>query len=148
MTTKEKIQEGILEATKSGNNYRLLALRDVKSAIQVEEKKGKAHELSEAEVISVIQKVVKQHEESMEMFQQAGRDEMVREEFVKKKYLEEYIPESLTYPEMYDAIDNIIKEIHAYTMKDMGNIMKILNERYPNRVDKKEAAAYIKDKLG
>ena len=123
------------------------ALRSVKTAIQNEKVNGAYHELTDNDIVKLIQKLVKQRQESIEIYSQAGRNELADQEQKEMFVLQNYLPKMLSDDELKLAIDRLITDLNAKTMKDMGTIMKALTERYPNQYDGKTASTYIRNKL-
>ena len=147
-TLETKIQQDLVFAMKNRQENSVCALRSVKTAIQNEKVNGIYHELSDDDIVKIIQKLVKQRQESIDIYSQAGRHELADKEQQEMFVLKNYLPKTLTDEELFSAIDGIIVETGASSMKDMGRVMKTLGERYPNRYDGKTASVYIKGKLG
>jgi uncharacterized protein YqeY len=123
------------------------ALRSIKTAIQNEKVNGAYHELTDNDIVKLVQKLVKQRQEAMEIYSQAGRHELADNEQKEMFVLMNYLPKSLSEEELKAAIDALIDELGAQSMKDMGRVMKVLVEKYPSQYDGKTASAYIKGKL-
>ena len=146
-TLEEKLQLDLMAAMKSHDKTRTDAIRSIKTAIQNEKTNGAYHELTDADIVKLIQKLIKQRLESEEIYTSANRIESAQAEANERKVLEEYTPKNLSEDELKTAVENIVKEIGATTIKDMGKVMKTLNERYPNQIDGKVASGYIKTYL-
>lgn len=144
---EERIQKDFIEAMKAHETEREIALKDVKTAISREKCNGAFHELTDNDVVKLIQKEVKQREESIAGFEAGGRHESAGIERERMNYLLDYLPKMLTEAELNETIDGLITETGASSMKDMGKVIKTLNERYPNRVDGKLASTIIKGRL-
>lgn len=144
---ENRIQKDLLNAMKAKDNVRVDTLRLIKAAIQNEKTNGSYHELTDADVIKLIQKLSKQHQESIEMYESAGRIDLVEKERAEKVILDEYLPKMMSNDELKSAIDVIVKEINASTMKDMGNVMKALSAKYSGQYDGKTASMIIKEIL-
>lgn len=136
---EEKLQKELVSALKEHNEDKVAAIRSIKAAIQTEKTNGKFHELTDADVIKIINKQIKQRQESIDIYNGAGRKELADKEAAELKYLEEYVPKKLTTDELYKVIEQIREEVNAYSIKDRGNIMKVLSQKYAGQYDGKEA---------
>ena len=125
---EEKIQKDIIEATKERNADRMSAVKAIKNEIQVYKTSGANKEVTDAVVLNLIQKLVKQHKESAEIFTQNGRQELADKELAENKYLEEYLPKQLTEEEITERVKTIITNLGAATIKDMGKVMGVANK--------------------
>lgn len=142
-----KLQAALVAAMKEKNECAISAIRSIKTAIQNEKTNGSYHELSDNDVIGLIQKLSKQRQESYDIYTQAGRTELAEKELKEKEVLDGYLPKMLSEAELSSAIDEIVTSNGFSTMKDMGNAMKILKEKYPNQYDGKLASTLIRTKL-
>lgn len=147
MELEKTLQTDLVSAMKGHQENAIAALRSVKAAIQNEKVNGTYHELTDNDIVKLIQKLVKQRQESMEIYTQAGRHELADKEQQEMFVLMNYLPKSLSEEELHSAIDDIVAELGASSMKDMGRVMKALGERFPNQYDGKTASMYIKEKL-
>ena len=134
-------------AMKEKNEVKLSALRAVKTAIQNEKTSGSYHELTDADVTKIIQKQIKQRIESEEIYRQANRNELADNEQKERLVLEEYIPKPLTDDELRSIVESLIVELNVTSMKDMGKVMKTMNEKYSGRFDGKAVSNVIKEKV-
>ena len=132
---------------KEKNEVKLSALRAVKTAIQNEKTSGSYHELTDADVTKIIQKQIKQRIESEEIYRQANRNELADNEQKERLVLEEYIPKPLTDDELRSIVESLIVELNVTSMKDMGKVMKTMNEKYSGRFDGKAVSNVIKEKV-
>ena len=146
-TLENKIVKDIMTAMKEKNEVKLSALRSVKTAIQNEKTNGSFHELTNADVVKIIQKQIKQRNESEEIYRQANRNELADKEMNERIVLEEYVPKVMTYDEHVEVINKLISELGATSMKEIGKVMGELNKRYVGQVDGKLASTIIKEKL-
>ena len=143
-----RIQKDLIEAMKEKNTLRIAALREIKTAIMKyktsADYKGTCND---NDIIGIIQKLVKQHTESYNIYKDAGRTDLASEEFDQMEYLEEYLPQMMSNEQLEKVIDEMIRDLGLSTMKDMGKVMGHLKETFPNQYDAKYASAYIKAKL-
>ena len=143
-----RIQKDLIEAMKEKNTLRIAALREIKTAIMKyktsADYKGTC---TDADIIGIIQKLVKQHTESYNIYKDAGRTDLASEEFGQMKYLEEYLPHMMSNEQLEKVIDEVIRDLGLSIMKDMGRVMGHLKQTFPNQYDAKYASTYIKSKL-
>lgn len=144
---EKRIQNDLATAIKNGEKTRVDALRSIKAAIQNEKTNGSYHELTDDEIVKLIQKLSKQRKESYDIYVQANREELANKELAEKVILDEYLPKMLSEDELNSVVDSIIAETNASTMKDMGNVMKTLSTKYSNQYDGKLASTIIRGKL-
>ena len=143
-----RIQKDLAVAMKEKNTLKTAALREIKTAIMkyktASDYKGTC---TDNDIIGIIQKLVKQHTESGDIYKAAGRTDLASEEFGQMKYLEEYLPQMMSNEKLENVIDEVIRDLRLSTMKDMGKVMGYLKETFPNQYDAKYASTYIKSKL-
>ena len=143
-----RIQKDLIEAMKEKNTLRIAALREIKTAIMKyktsADYKGTCND---NDIIGIIQKLVKQHTESYNIYKDAGRTDLASEEFGQMEYLEEYLPQMMSNEQLEKVIDEVIRDLGLSTMKDMGKVMGHLKQTFPNQYDAKYASTYIKSKL-
>ena len=143
-----RIQKDLVAAMKEKNVLKIAALREIKTAIMkyktAADYKGTC---TDADIIGIIQKLVKQHTESYDIYIKAGRTDLATEEFGQMTYLKEYLPQMMTNEQLEKVIDEVMIDLHLSTMKDMGRVMSHLKETFPNQYDAKYASVYIKSKL-
>ena len=143
-----RIQKDLAVAMKEKNTLKTAALREIKTAIMKyktsADYKGTC---TDNDIIGIIQKLVKQHTESGDIYKAAGRTDLASEEFGQMKYLEEYLPQIMSNEHLENVIDEVIRDLGLSTMTDMGKVMGYLKETFPNQYDAKYASTYIKSKL-
>ena len=125
---EEKIQKDIVEATKERNQDRLSAVKAIKNEIQVYKTSGANKEVTDTVVLNLIQKLVKQHKESAEIYTQNGRQDLAEKELAENKYLEAYLPKQLSEEEITERVKVIISNLGATSIKDMGKVMGVANK--------------------
>lgn len=146
-TLENKIQEDLVSAMKAHQENTVSALRLIKTAVQNEKVNGTYHELSDNDIVKIVQKLVKQHQESIDIYTQAGRAELADKEQEEMAVLKNYLPSMLSEDELKTEIDKIFDEVQPASMKDMGLVMKTLAGKFPNQYDGKFASTYVKDKI-
>ena len=148
-TLENKIQEDLVQAMKDHKEHTVSALRSVKTAImEVKTAPGGKKELEDGDIIKIIQKLVKQRKESMGIYSQVGRSELVDNEQQEMLALMNYLPKMLTESEVEEIVANTIADLGATTMKDMGKVMGFINKTYSGQVDGSMVSRIVKSKLG
>lgn len=147
MTLEERIQKDLVLAMKNHQENALAALRSIKTAIQNEKTNGTYHELTDADVVGIIQKLVKQRKESMDIYSQAGRNELADKEQKEMLVLMEYVPKQLTEEEVEEKVKEIIAETGASSMKDMGKVMGLATQRMKGLAEGKTISQIVKNLL-
>ena len=104
-------------------------------------------ELSDDEVISIIEKQVQQRLESAEQYKSAGRDELFEKESQEAEILTTYLPEKMSEEEVAEMIEKIMSDMGEVTMKEMGNLMATLKNQAGSKIDMKLASQMVRDKI-
>jgi len=146
---RDDINTALKEAMKAKNERAVSTLRMVNSTLKnadIEARTtGKA--LGEAEVLGVLQKMIKQRRESVELYKKGGRDDLVRQEEEEIAIIEAYLPKQLSESDMAAAIDAAVAETGAAGMKDMGKVIGSLRGKYAGQMDMAKASAMVKARL-
>lgn len=148
---REAISEGYKTALKAGDKRRTATLRAVNAAIKdrdIEARGQGKGPLGEAEVLTLLQKMVKQREESLAIYQQAGREDLATVEREEIAILAEFVPQGLSEAELEAAITDAIAKTGAAGGKDMGKVIASLKADYPGRIDFGRASGKVKAALG
>ncbi len=143
---REKILKDIIEAMKTKDKDRLSTLRLLKGAMQLEEI-NKKRELNDEEVISLIAKQIKTRRESILEFEKANREDLKEKTQKEIDILTDYMPEQLSEEEIIKEIDIAFDEVKPTSMKDMRNLMAILNPKLKGKADMSFVSKIIKEKL-
>ena len=128
MTLLTQIQAQVKDAMKAGDKLKLSTLRMLVAAIKQKEIDTRT-ELSDDEVISIIEKQVQQRLESAEQYKSAGRDELFEKESQEAEILNTYLPEKMSEEEVAEMIEKIMSEMGEVTMQEMGNVMALLKNQ-------------------
>lgn len=147
-TLESKIQTDLMSAMKNHQENTVAALRSIKTAIM--ETKTAANgkkDLEDGDIIKIIQKLVKQRKESMDIFSQAGRDELADKEQKEMFVLMEYLPKMLSEEEVEEIVTKMVADLGATSMKDMGKVMGFINKTYAGQVDGSMVSRIVKSKL-
>ena len=149
---KETITSELSNALKNGDKERIHTLRLVLAAIKDKEiacrSSGEDSEISEEVIIQLLKKMVKQRNDSIEMFAQAGRSELVSKENGEIKIINEFLPEQLDEAQTALLCDDAIKATEASTLKEIGKVIKYLKDNSSSALDISLASKLIKEKLG
>ena len=128
----EQIDLDLKNALKSGDKFTLSVLRMLKSEFIVESRKGAFHELTDEEVLKVIKKQVKTRKDSIEEYKKYNKLETVKELEHEVEVLNKYLPQEMSEEEINKIIDLVFEEVKPTSMKDMGNLMKIISSKITN----------------
>ena len=152
MGLQEQIAADLVAAMKAKDKVRVDTLRMVKAAMktqQVEPGRDAAQPLDDAAAVTVLMKLMKQRKESIEVFGQNNRQDLVDKEQAELAIIEEYLPAAVTPEEIEQAVAEAIAEVGATSAKQMGQVMSKVLPRFAGRpVDGKQVSAVVKAKLG
>ena len=144
----EKISEDIKEAMKAKDAVRRDTLRNVKKEfIEAKTAGGAGGELSDADALKIIAKMVKKGRDAAEQFVAGGRQDLADEEMAQVRVMEEYLPKALSTEELAERIKGIVAETGATGPKDMGKVMKAANAVLAGLADGKAISTVVKDVL-
>jgi uncharacterized protein len=146
---RAKIMQAVKDAMKSGDKPRLLTLRTVQAKIKDADiaSRPTREAISEPEVIDLLAKLVKQRRESIALYTQGGRADLVAQETAEIAILEEFLPKQMDDAGISAAITAVIKETGAASVKDMGKVMAAMKEKYAGQMDFAKASAMVKGLL-
>lgn len=146
MQLRERLQSEMKQAMKSRDALRLSAIRMVISAVKNRDIEAR-HELGDAEITETISTLCKQRRESIRLFKEAGRQELVDKEEAELGVMLEFLPQQLTREELESLVEKAIAETAASGGKDMGKVMKHLVPMVSGRADGKLVSEVVKQKL-
>ena len=145
---RDEINNALKDAMKAGDKRRVSTLRLVNAAIlQRETSAAERLTLTDAEILDVMGKMIKQRGESLDIYEKAGRADLAAQEREEIEIISAYLPKQLSNLEAAEAISVLIKELEAATLKDMGRTMAALKERFAGRMDLGKASALVKKLL-
>lgn len=148
---RQQIDDGYKTALKAGDKRRTATLRAINAAIKDKDIAARGEgkgPLDDAAILVLLQKMVKQREESLAIYSQAGRDDLATVEKEEIDILSEFLPRSLSEAEVDAAIRAAIASTGAAGGKDMGKVIAALKAEYPGRIDFGKASAKVKAALG
>jgi uncharacterized protein YqeY len=147
MTLRDKIEDDIRQSMRSKNRQRLDALRFLKSAIQLVEK-DQQKVLDDTGVTEVITKQVKERRESIRMFEEGSRNDLVAKESAELAVLEEYMPPQMSAEQLATLIREVILQVGAETPRDKGRVMGRLMPQVRGLADGAQVNALVDETLG
>ena len=148
---REAISEGYKTAMKARDQRRTATLRAINAAIKDKDIAARGEgkgPLSDQDILALLQKMVKQREESFAIYANAGRNDLATVEKEEIDILNEFLPKGLTEAEIDDAIKAAIAKTGAVGAKDMGKVIASLKADYPGRIDFGKASGKVKAALG
>ncbi len=149
-TLKDQLKSDLVTAMKAQDAEAKSTLRMAIAAIMNAEVAGKAHELSDAEELAILTREVHTREESAQTYEQAGRGELAAKEKSEAQFLQRYLPAPLSPEELQEIVDAEVaaaSEDAKPTMKQMGQIVRAVNDRVKGRAEGREVAALVKKAL-
>jgi hypothetical protein len=148
---RDQIKAALTSAMKAGDRPRTGALRLVQSALknrEIELRGASSVPDDDTVVTEVLQKMIKQRRESIEMYAKGGRQELAEAEAAEVAVIEEFLPKQMSDAELGAAIDAIVAETGASSVKDMGRVMALVKERHAGQLDMSKASQAVKARLG
>jgi len=143
----EKINEDLKNAMKEKDTFKLSVLRMLKSALQLEQI-AKKHELDDNEIAAVLKKQVKVRKDSLEEYKKYGKTELVESLEKEIAILDAYLPEEMSESEITKVVEAVIDEVKPTSMKDMGIVMKKVNEQLIGKnADMSLVSKLVKEKI-
>ena len=146
MSLKERITQDMKDAMRSAEKERLGVIRMLQAAIKQREVDERIT-LDDAQVLSVIEKMIKQRKEAIAQFEACGRADLAEKEAAEAKQLSAYLPAQLSQSEIEALVAAAIAETGAATVKDMGKVMGLVKTRAAGQADMGAVSALIKAKL-
>ena len=149
---RQRLNDDLKAAMKSRDQRATSTLRLILAALKDRDiaasERGITNGVDEPEIIDLLQKMVRQRQESITMFQKGGRQELVDQEQGEINIIERYLPKKMSEGETNAAIAAVVEELGASSIKDMGRVMAALKERYAGRMDFGKVGAQVKQRLG
>jgi uncharacterized protein YqeY len=147
---RDDIKAALITAMKSGDKARTATLRLVQSSLKnrdIELRGAPVPADDDVTVIEILQKMIKQRRESVAMFEQGARQELADAETAEIEIIEGFLPRQMNEDEAKAAIDAIVAETGASSLKDMGRVMAAMKERHAGALDMSKASALVKARL-
>jgi len=147
MGLEHRIMDDLKVAMKQKDQAALRAVRAVKAALLVKKTDGSGDEIDEAVEIQILQKLVKSRRESLEIYEKQGREDLAQIEIEEIAVIEKYLPEQLDEAGIEAMVTEIIANVGATSMKDMGKVMGMANAELAGKADGKAVATLVKKHL-
>ena len=148
MALEQQIQEDIKAAMKAKDTVTLAATRAVKGEILLfKTAEGGSKEVTDTDVVTMVQKLVKQRKEAAEQFTAAGRQELADNELAEAAALEKYLPKQLSEAEVEEVLRGIIAEVGAASPRDMGKVLGVATKRLAGQADGRLISTLVKKLL-
>jgi len=147
---RERINEAVKGAMKAQEKLKLSTLRLVNAAIKnadIEAQMAQKPALTDDDILGVLQKLIKQRQDSVAAYEQGGRKELADQERAEIEVIKGFLPQQLSEAEAKEAIAAAIQDTGAAGMKDMGKVMAALKERHAGRMDFGKASGVVKGML-
>ena len=148
---RTQISDALKVAMKEKNGRSVSTLRLILAAVKDRDisarAKGNQEGINHAELLSLLQSMIKQRTESINLYKKGGRDELAQQELEEISVIESFLPVPLSETESNAAIKNVIEETGAKSIKDMGKVMSTLKQQYAGRMDFSQASQDIKKRL-
>ena len=151
MSLRDRLKDGLKEAMKSQDKRGVSTMRLILAAIKDGDiaargrGDGDIEGLSEDEILQILQKMVKQRRETIEAYSKADRDDVVQQEQIDVIF--RFLPQMMDEDEMKAAVESAMAELKADSVKDMGRVMAVLKERFPDKMDFAKASGMVKRRL-
>ena len=146
MSLKERVNEDMKAAMRARDRARLSAVRLLLAAMKQKEVDERVT-LADADILAIIEKMIKQRRESITQYEKAGRNDLVEAEQFEIGVLSAYLPQPMSESEVVHAVDAAVSESGAAGIRDMGKVMALLKPRLAGRADMGRVSALVKSKL-
>jgi uncharacterized protein YqeY len=147
---RERLTQEMKEALRAGDKRRLSTVRLIQAALKdkdIEARGAGRGQASEDEILALLQKMIKQRQESIGIYDGAGRHELAQQEREEAEIIASFLPRQLDEAEVREAVRSAIAEAGAASPKDMGKVIAVLRSRYAGRMDFGKASALVKESL-
>ncbi len=151
MDKRTEISAALKDALKSQDKIAVSTIRLILAALKDRDiavrDQGHAEGIDESGLLTMLQSMIKQRQESSKTYSEAGRDDLAEQEEAEIDVIRSFMPKQLSDSEICEIVDSMISELGAESVKDMGKIMGVLKEKYAGQIDMGKAGAVAKDKL-
>jgi uncharacterized protein YqeY len=144
MSLKDRITPDLKTAMRAKDQASLRGIRAIKNAILLQETDGSGTQLDEAGEIALLQKLVKSRQESLDIYEKQGREDLAQPEREEIEVISRYLPEPMSDEEVEQLVREVIEQTGATSMRDMGKVMGQANGKAAGRADGKQIAATVK----
>jgi hypothetical protein len=147
MSLKEQVMADVKSAMKSKESERLTALRSLQSSIKNKEIEIRPTEITDQDILDVIKKTAKKHNDSIEQFGKAGRQDLVDIEKFQLSVIEKYLPEQMSEEQVKEVVKKAIEKVGATSIKEMGAVMKEVQAVTQGAADNKVISQIVRSSL-
>ena len=148
---REELNQAMKQAMKAKDTRVLATVRLINAAVKQKDIEartdGSDDGISEADIQALLMKMIKQRQDSIAIYKDAGRDEQAAAEQEEILVIERFLPEQMTDDEMRDAVNSVCEELGASSIKDMGPAMNALRSQYAGQMDMAKASSMLKERL-
>lgn len=148
---RQRLNEALKQAMKARDARAVSTLRLVLAALKERDiaarPRGVADGVDEAEIVEMLHKMVRQRRESIALYEQGNRPELAKAEAEEIAIIEAWLPKQMDEAELAAAVDAVVAELGAASLKDMGRVMAALRERHAGKIDMAKAGAAVKQAL-
>jgi uncharacterized protein YqeY len=148
---RERITKDMKEAMKARDSQRLATLRLIMAAVKDRDIASRGDDgsegVSEADILSILDKMIRQREDSARTYEEAGRLELAEQERAESQIIGEFLPKQLSDEEVTAAVDAALKEANATSIRDMGKVMGVLKGKYAGQMDFGKVGGEVKKRL-
>ena len=144
MTLEEKIAQDLVAAMKAKDEVALRGIRAIKAVIQLAKTDGSGQAIDEAREVQMLQKLVKTRQESQEIFEKNGREELAQKEREEIAVIKRYLPAMLEGEELENVLRQIVADTGATSAKDMGKVMGAANKQLAGKADGRAISEIVK----
>ncbi len=148
MSLSKKIAKDLLAAMKAKDQVALRGIRAIKTALQVAATDGSGQEMNEAREVKILQKLVKQRQDSLAIYEKQNREDLAVIEREELSVISKYLPKMLSTDELKPIIAEIIQSVGAESMKDMGKVMGAANKQLAGKAAGRDISVVVKELLG
>lgn len=147
MSLTDNIMAEMKTAMKNKEKQKLTALRAVKAAILLAQTETSDRTLTEEQEVKLLQKLVKQRKESLDIYTKQGREDLAAVEKVEIEVISEFLPEAMSEAEVENIVKQVISEVGATSMKDMGKVMGAATKKLAGQADGRVVSGLVKKLL-
>ena len=148
---RDDLKKALIEALKAKDEVKVATIRLINAAIKDKDiearPKGNVDGIDDTAVLNLLMSMVKQRNESINMYQQGGREDLAQKEKAEIEVIQQFLPQQMSEDEISAAIEEIITQTGASSIKDMGKVMGALKAKYAGKMDFAIASGLIKGKL-
>lgn len=151
MDKRTELNTALKEAVKSKDTVATSTIRLISAALKDRDiavrGEGRAEGIDEKEILSMLQSMIKQRQESSVTYRKAGRDDLADREDEEIKVIRKFLPQQLDENEVRSVVDGLIEELNVTDIREMGKVMTELKTRYAGQVDMSKASGLVKERL-